>query len=48
MDPANAFLAHLSGRGFSPATLRAYAFDVLNLGRFLRERNVALDAVDAR
>ncbi|ORX15744.1 integrase [Mycobacterium xenopi] len=47
LDPANAFLAHLSGRGFSPATLRAYAFDVLNLGRFLRERNVALDAVDA-
>jgi hypothetical protein len=31
---ANSFLAHLSGRGFSPATLGAYAFDVVNLARF--------------
>jgi integrase/recombinase XerC len=47
LDAANAFLAHLSGRGFSPATMRAYAFDVVNLARFLGERNLALAVVDA-
>jgi integrase/recombinase XerC len=47
LDEANAFLAHLSGRGFSPATLRAYAFDVVSLARFLDERNLALAVVDA-
>jgi integrase/recombinase XerC len=47
LDSANAFLAHLTGRGFSPATVRAYAFDVVNLARFLGERDVALAAVDA-
>jgi integrase/recombinase XerC len=47
LGAANAFLTHLCGRGFSPATVRAYAFDVVNLARFLREHNVALDAVDA-
>jgi integrase/recombinase XerC len=47
LDGANAFLAHLCGRGFSPATVRAYAFDVLNLARFLTERDLALAAVDA-
>ncbi len=47
LDSANAFLAHLAGRGFSPATVRAYAFDVLNLARFLGERNLALAVVDA-
>src|SRR5258707_4570484 len=46
-DAANAFVAHLAGRGFSPATVRAYAFDVLNLARFLGERNLALAVVDA-
>jgi integrase len=38
---------HLSGRGFSAATVRAYAFDVLNLARFLTERKLALAVVDA-
>ena len=47
LDAANAFLAHLSGRGFSPATVRAYAFDVVNLARFLTERNLTLAVVDA-
>lgn len=47
VDPANAFLAHLSGRGFSPATVRAYAFDVVNLARFLAERDVTLAAVES-
>lgn len=46
-DPANAFLRHLAGRGFSPATVRAYGFDVANLARFLAERDVRLPAVDA-
>lgn len=46
-DAANAFLNHLAGRGFSSATVRAYAFDVANLARFLVERAVGLTAVDA-
>jgi site-specific recombinase XerD len=44
-DAANAFLAHLSARAFSPATVRAYAFDVVNLARFLVERDLGLEAV---
>jgi integrase/recombinase XerC len=47
LDAANAFLTHLSGRGFSPATLRGYAFDVVNLARFLGERELTLAVVDA-
>jgi len=46
-DAANAFLMHLAGRGFSPATVRAYAFDVAKLARFLSERNLTLEVVDA-
>ena len=46
-DFSNAFLAHLGGRGFSTATVRAYAFDVVNLARFLGERDLTLAAVDA-
>jgi integrase/recombinase XerC len=46
-DWANAFLTHLSGRGFSLATVRAYAFDVANLARFLTEQEVSLSAVGA-
>ncbi len=46
-EGANAFLKHLAGRGFSPATVRAYGFDVTNLARFLAERDVRLSAVDA-
>lgn len=34
-EAANRFLAHLMTRRFSMATVRAYAFDLLNLARFL-------------
>ena len=39
---ANAFLSHLEARRFSPATVRAYAFDVVCLARFLEERGIDL------
>ena len=44
VDAANAFLAHLECRAFSPATVRAYAFDLVNFARFLDERGI--DVVD--
>jgi integrase/recombinase XerC len=47
LDSANAFLRHLAGRGFSAATVRAYAFDVANLARFLAERDLTLSEVEA-
>ena len=39
---ANRYLGHLGSRAFSPATVRAYAFDLLNFSRFLAERGVLL------
>jgi integrase/recombinase XerC len=39
---ANAYLAHLESRGFSPGTVRGYAFDLLNFGRFLSERRASV------
>jgi integrase/recombinase XerC len=45
VDTANAFLAHLESRGFSPATVRAYAFDLLNFSRFLVERGALVGDV---
>ena len=42
VDTVNAFLGHLEARVFSPATVRAYAFDLLNFGRFLVERQLGL------
>src|SRR3954454_9397661 len=41
----NEFLGHLRARAFSPATVRAYAYDVANLGRFIEEQKIALAAV---
>lgn len=45
VDAANRFLAHLESRAFSPATIRAYAFDLVNFGRFLAERDADLAGV---
>lgn len=39
---ANAFLCHLQTRRFSPATVRAYAFDLVCLARFLEESGIGL------
>ena len=33
LDAANRFLAQLAARALSPATIRAYAFDLLNFAR---------------
>lgn len=45
VDAANAFLTHLQARAFSPATTRAYAFDLVNFARFLDDRSIDLAAV---
>ena len=45
-EVADRFLAHLVARAFSPATVRAYAYDLVNFGRFCVERGVRIsDAV---
>ncbi|MDQ6856556.1 MAG: tyrosine-type recombinase/integrase [Candidatus Dormibacteraeota bacterium] len=41
----NRFLGHLVVRGFSPATVRAYAFDLANFARFLTDRSLRLAEV---
>ena len=38
----NLFLAHLGSRAFSPATVRAYAYELLNFLRFLAGRRARL------
>jgi hypothetical protein len=46
IEVANRFLAHLTTRAFSPATVRAYAYDLLNFACFCMERGVTIvDAV---
>lgn len=42
---ANAFLDHLRARAFSPATVRAYAYDVANFARFLSEQGLGVAEV---
>ncbi|HET8660796.1 MAG TPA: site-specific integrase [Micromonosporaceae bacterium] len=41
----NRYLAHLAARGFSPATVRAYAFDILSFLRFCAQRSLGLAQV---
>lgn len=40
VEAGNRFLAHLETRRFSSATVRAYAFDLVCLGRFLMDRSI--------
>jgi len=47
LEAANAFLDHLRVRAFSPATRRAYAFDLLNFGRYCQEQQLVLVTVTA-
>jgi integrase/recombinase XerC len=44
-EVANAYLDHLRARSFSSATLRAYAFDLLNFSRFLDDKGASMDDV---
>ncbi len=41
----NRFLEHLQARAFSRATVRAYAYDLLNFSRFLQEGGLTLGDV---
>ena len=45
VDAADTLLGHLGTRGYSPATVRAYAFDAANFVTFLEERKLALAEV---
>jgi site-specific recombinase XerD len=47
VELVNQFLAHLGSRAFSPATVRAYAYDLLNFLRFLDDRRGRLRDVVA-
>jgi integrase/recombinase XerC len=44
-DAVNRFLDHLDVRSYSPATIRAYAFDLANFATFLADRELGLDDV---
>ena len=45
IEAANAFVAHLGTRGYSPATVRAYAYDLANFASFLLDRSLGLGEV---
>jgi site-specific recombinase XerD len=42
LEAGNGFLAHLVARAFSPATVRSYAYDILNFARFVEQRHLRL------
>ena len=42
----NDYLGYLADRRYSPASVRAYAFDLLHFARWLAGEDIALDAVD--
>ncbi len=46
VEAGNRFLDQLVTRGFSPLTVRAYAFDLANFDRFLIDSSIALMAVE--
>ena len=41
----NEFLGYLADRAYSPQTVRAYAFDLLAIARWLLDQNVALEEI---
>jgi site-specific recombinase XerD len=45
VEAGNRFLDHLAVRGYSPATVRAYAFDVASFAAFLADRSLGLSEV---
>ena len=46
VEAGNRFLEHLTIRRFSPATVRAYAFDIANFAEFLTDRGLVLNDVE--
>ena len=42
----NDYLGYLADRRYSPASVRAYAFDLLHFARWLDREDLGLDAVD--
>src|SRR5205809_958630 len=42
----NDYLGYLADRRYSPASVRAYAFDLLHFARWLSGQGIGLDAVD--
>ena len=45
VEQVNRFLAHLAGRNFAAATVRAYAFDLLSFLRFCTETGLTLAGI---